>query len=132
MSSSCYCTLLRMATRKLAGTYDAALAPAGINVAQFSLLRTVQRRQPVSLTELGRLAELDRSTIGRNVRVLEKMDLVSLTRGKDQREAMVALSETGRETLDAAAPLWDACQTAVAERLGPQRSEALRDLLSAF
>jgi DNA-binding MarR family transcriptional regulator len=73
MTSPCYCSLLRTATRKVGAVYDNALAPLGINIAQYSLLRLVEHCQPVSFTELGRIAELDRSTVGRNVRVLERM-----------------------------------------------------------
>src|SRR6478735_2773083 len=104
MSSLCHCTRLKIATRKLAGLYDAALAPTGINVAQFALLRHVRRLQPVSLTELGRHLELDRSTMGRNVRVIEKMGFVSLGRGEDQREAVVTLSPAGEKILQDALP----------------------------
>ena len=115
MSSPCHCVQLRKATRKIGARYDAALEPLGINIAQFSLLRTVQRRQPISLTDLGRHLELDRSTMGRNVRVVEKLGLVELGRGKDQREAMVSLSERGSEVLRAAEPLWERCQDEIAK-----------------
>ncbi len=85
MSAPCHCTRLRIATRKMTALYDTALAPTGINVAQFSILRTIERRQPVSLTELGRLLALDRSTMGRNVRVLEKQGLVALGAARPAR-----------------------------------------------
>ena len=56
------------------------------------------------MTKLGRLAEFDRSTIGRNVRALEKLRLVLLGRAKDQREAAVRLTGAGMEALQRAAP----------------------------
>lgn len=132
MSPPCFCLQLRKATRKIGARYDAALAPVGINIAQFSLLRTIARRQPISLTELGRKLELDRSTMGRNVRVIEKMGLVELGRGDDQREATVALSERGHEVLRAAEPLWARCQDEVGQRLGADRLELLTELNSLF
>ncbi|CAH2604107.1 MarR family transcriptional regulator [Rhodovastum atsumiense] len=121
-----------MATRRLGAIYDAPLTPLGINIAQFSLLRMIQRTQPVSLTELGRLAALDRSTVGRNVRVLARLGMVAQGPGKDQREAMITLSPRGIETLQAAAPLWQACQQAVEARLGEERIRALADILDAI
>ena len=120
MSGPCYCTVLRAAMRRIAASYDAALEPVGVNIAQFSLLRTIRRAAPVTLTELGRLTELDRSTIGRNVRVLERMGLVALGRGKDQREATVSLTEAGAQVLDEGAPLWEGVQGQIEARLGPQ------------
>ncbi len=130
MVSTCYCAMLRAATRKVGSVYDDALAPLGINIAQYSLLRLIERRQLVSLTELGRVAELDRSTVGRNVRVLERMGLVETGRGKDDhREAVAILAARGVEVLDEAAPRWEECQREIEKQLGPVKVTALQDIL---
>ena len=129
----CYCALLRAATRRIGSTYDEALTPLGINIAQYSLLRTIQRLQPVSFTELGRRAELDRSTVGRNVRVLERMNLVETGRAEgDQREAVIKLADKGSVTLDEAGPLWEKCQRKIETRLGPVKVIALQNILRAI
>lgn len=128
MSTACLCLQLRKATRKIGARYDAALAPVGINIAQFSMLRTIERRAPISLTELGRHLELDRSTMGRNVRVIEKLGLVAFGRGEDQREATVRLSDRGQDVLRAAEPLWARCQEDVAQRLGTDRLTLVTEL----
>lgn len=132
MASPCLCTRLRLATRKVSAIYDDALAPLGINVAQYALLRAIERAQPVSLTELGRLAALDRSTIGRNVRVVARMGLVETARGADHREAAVSLSGAGARLLAQAAPAWARAQAHVAERLGPALTHALDEILEAL
>jgi DNA-binding MarR family transcriptional regulator len=125
--------MLREAARKVSGLYDEALAPFGINIAQFSLLRRIERLQPVSMTDLARNAHLDRSTIGRNVRVLERMGLVDSGRGDvDQREAMITLSDRGGEMLNKAGPIWDDCQSAMEARLGPVKITALQDILRSL
>lgn len=128
----CHCMNLRNAARKVSAVYDAALEPLGITIAQFSLLRRVERLAPVSLTELGRVTEHDRSTIGRNVRLLEKMGLLAQGRGKDQRETMVTLTDAGREALTQGIPLWDACQARIEARLGPERVAAIADILTVL
>ncbi len=132
MSSICYCAALRAAARKTTAIYDAALAPTGVNVAQFSLLRKIQRAAPVSLSELGRLAELDRSTVGRNVRVLQRMGLAGVTPGADQREATVTLGERGLAALCQGAPLWDEAQRKIEATLGVDAAKHLRTLLDAL
>jgi DNA-binding MarR family transcriptional regulator len=132
MSTPCICTTLRSASRRMAAFYDEAIAPVGVNIAQFSLMRTIARAAPVTLTELGRLTDLDRSTIGRNVRVIEKLGLVKLGRGEDQREAVVTLSEAGRKVLVDGAPLWDAAQQALDERLGAGTMRSLRSMLDSL
>ncbi|MEJ0098737.1 MAG: MarR family winged helix-turn-helix transcriptional regulator [Pseudomonadota bacterium] len=129
MDSECHCTQLRAAARRVASAYDQALEPAGLNVAQFALLRRISRRDSISLTQLGELAELDRSTVGRNVRVLAREGLVELGSGTDQREAVVALTRRGRNKLEQAAPLWKACQQGIETRVGRERLRALHEAL---
>ena len=124
---------MRLATRKLSAIYDAALEPLGINIAQYFLLRTINNHQPVSLTEVGRLAELDRSTIGRSVRVLERMGLVETGRSEaDQREALVSLTRDGRDLMRKALPIWESCQEGFVSRLGPDKIKALGAVLDAI
>lgn len=133
MKINCYCSQLRAATRRLGATYDAALAPLGINIAQYGLLSQIRQHQPVSLTALGRLVELERSTVGRNVQVLERMGLVISARGEaDQREAGVRLTTQGEKVLSDAEPRWEACQQTLAEQLGPAGMAALKAIISGI
>jgi DNA-binding MarR family transcriptional regulator len=132
MTGSCYCTALRKAARKMTSLYDNALAPVGVNIAQFSLLRNVARGESVSLTDLGQRIELDRSTIGRNVKVLIKAGLLNLSKGKDQRETMLALTDDGRKVLADGAPLWEAVQRKVERVMGSNGAQTLQDLLQAI
>jgi DNA-binding MarR family transcriptional regulator len=129
MPQECHCTTFRAAMRRMAAAYDEALLPTGLNVAQFSLLRRIARGEPVSLTELAQRAELDRSTIGRNVRVLERDGFVEQRRGGDLREAAVALTRRGRKVLEDAAPLWQSCQQDLEHRVGRERMRVLREAL---
>ena len=128
----CVCVAVRKASRKLTARYDDALAPVGLNLAQFSLLRNIRRHGPVSLTALGDIMELDRSTLGRNVRVLERGGLVEPAAGTDQRETVIRLSGQGERTLDHATPLWQDVQTHVQTRLGAGRLADLEALLGAL
>ena len=128
MQTLCYCAALRAASRRTTALYDETLAPAGIGVAQFGLLRRIERAGTVSLTELARLAELDRSTVGRNVRVLARMGLVTETTADDKRETAVALTEAGAEAVRVAAPLWKDAQRRVEAAIGAERAETLRAL----
>ena len=122
--------LTAAAARRVTSLYDAALAPTGVNVAQFSLLRTIERSAPVSLTEIGRKTELDRSTVGRNVKVLQRMGLVRVVPGADQREATVALDAPAADVLRQGAPLWDEAQRKVEASLGPAAAQLRTQLLT--
>lgn len=117
----------------MSAAYDEALEPLGINIAQFASLRTVERKGPISLSDLGRTAGLDRSTIGRNVRVLERLKLMRSTRGDDdKREAVVTLTDRGRDLVATAVPVWEQCQRTVETRLGDEGIAALRGMVSAI
>ena len=48
----CVCANLRRATRAITNVYDLALASSGLKITQFSLLRAVERNQPVAITAL--------------------------------------------------------------------------------
>lgn len=133
MDTPCHCAQLRRATRRVSAIYDEGLAPLGINVAQYSLLQSVRYKGEVNMTELGAILELDRSTVGRNVRVLSKHGLVEMRRGKDdQREACIALTTQGTELIKTAAEAWGESQKKIEDRLGKDRLEQLRDLLAAL
>jgi DNA-binding MarR family transcriptional regulator len=133
MSTPCFCTNLRLATRKLSAIYDAALEPFGINIAQYFLLRTIGQHEAVSFTELARLVELERSTVGRNVRVLERMGLLETTRSDaDQRETLVSLTGAGDRLMQGALPVWVQCQQAFIARLGDDKVGAFASALQAI
>jgi DNA-binding MarR family transcriptional regulator len=126
MKSPCYCAVLRAAARKATALYDEELAPVGLNLAQYSLLRIIERAGTVSLTELGQVAELDRSTIGRNARVLQRQGVVRLTAAHDHRETAVALAPAGVDALRRGGPLWEAAQRHIEDRLGVEGARQLR------
>jgi DNA-binding MarR family transcriptional regulator len=132
MSDPCICIAVRKASRKLTARYDAALEPVGINLAQFSLLRNISRHEPVSLTRLAEIVELDRSTLGRNVRVLKRMGLATILPGDDLREATLSLTEAGQQTLGAAVPIWEGTQDEIHRQLGAAGTAQLEALLGAL
>jgi DNA-binding MarR family transcriptional regulator len=124
---TCLCANLRRAALALTSIYDEALAPHGLKVTQFSLLRTVQRHGAPNLTELAAATGLDRSTLGRNLRVLEGMGLVSLSAGEDQRDRVVALTPRGTARVRAAGRAWSELQQSLSAALGPD-ADRLVDL----
>ena len=115
---ACYCSNARRAALALTSLYDGALAPHGLKVTQFSLLHAVARHGQPNLTELAEATGLDRSTLGRNLRVLEGLGFVSLSPGEDQRDRVVTLTGGGRARLRAAARAWAKIQESLSGTLG--------------
>jgi DNA-binding MarR family transcriptional regulator len=125
IQTRCACTRARRAARALTDLYDHTLAPVGLKVTQFSVLRTVQRIGQVSLSALGEEMALDRSTLGRNLRLLDAMGLVALSSGDDLRTQTAVLTRRGSERLRRALPLWERVQQMVRDRLGSDEVDAM-------
>ena len=127
----CHCTTLRYAAQTLTEVYDRILAPSGLRVTQYMLLETIlEDEAEQSITDLAQKLGSDRSTIGRNVRILARDGLVSLSRGSDRREHTVHVTQKGREAVSLARPSWQKAQTAVVDTLGQDQLNTLRTLLS--
>jgi DNA-binding MarR family transcriptional regulator len=129
-TTKCACVRSRRATRALSAVYDAALSPVKLKITQFSELRNVQRLQPVSISVLAKEMALDRSTLGRNLLVLKRRGLVSLSGGEDQRERTAELTSKGSALLEKAIPCWERAQRKVEQQLGRDGIDTLFDLLS--
>lgn len=129
LPTSCLCTQLRRASRGVTRLYDDALAAVGLGVAQFSLLRHVQRLGQPSISVLAEAMGLDRSTLGRNLRVLEEQRLLQLGEGRDLRAREVRLTEAGLQRIEQGLPLWEQAQRELNAQLGEERCAELMKLL---
>ena len=128
---ACVCATARMAARSLTRAYDRALEPAGIRTTQFSVLARLFEEGPLPLTRLaGRLA-MDRTTLARDLRPLERRGLVAVSVGADRRVRMAELTPSGRRLVDEVRPLWKAAQRDISSRLGSDRVARLMDELRA-
>jgi DNA-binding MarR family transcriptional regulator len=121
----CLCANARRAALALTSLYDEALAPHGLKVTQFSLLHAVRRRTSPNLGALSQATGLDRSTLGRNLRLLAGDGLVALSPGDDQRDRVVALTPAGETTLRAATKAWLRLQERVTGALGEDAARLL-------
>jgi DNA-binding MarR family transcriptional regulator len=121
----CLCSNARRAALALTSLYDEALAPHRLKVTQFSLLHAVKRRAAPNLGALSAGTGLDRSTLGRNLRVLEGAGLVTLRTGEDPRDRVVGLTARGEETLRAATKTWLQLQQRVSGALGDDAARLL-------
>ena len=129
----CACTTLRRAARALTAAYDADLAPSGLRITQFSILRRLARLGPLSVTRLAAEAALDRSTMGRNLNPLERRGLVRIEVGNvDQRERVAHLTAAGEAAIEAALPHWRKAQERIAALVQPSAIGELADRLDAL
>jgi DNA-binding MarR family transcriptional regulator len=129
-AASCNCLALRQATRQVTQLYDEELAAVDLRVTQYSLLSVLGRRGPSTLNDLARALVMDRSTLGHNLRPLERGGLVLLALDpEDKRVRRLGLSARGRAKLKAARPHWQRAQARFEQSFGAAEASALRALL---
>jgi len=129
LASPCHCANLRRATRMVTQLYDRMLAPSGLKVTQYSLLRYVKHLEPVNMTDLAKHMGLDRTTLVRNANLLETQGLIASATGNDLRTHELRLTEHGREVLEEATLMWSEAQEKLETYLGSPQLEAFLGLL---
>ena len=130
---NCAALRARMAARKLTRHYDKALRPAGLKITQFTLLISVAEGKVKSLTALADLLALERSSLVRNVKLLEDEGLIESAPSGEGRSLGLRLTKAGRKKLTQALPLWREAQGDVETALGtnwPGVKKSLHQLIA--
>ena len=121
-TSPCYNTNARRIAGILTDFYNDSLKEFGLNTAQFCLLRNLERLGNGNLTVWAEKTGIERSTMVRDARLLEAKGFIQETSGRGK---VYMLSETGKETLANAVPLWESAQKRVRDVLGDEDAAAL-------
>ena len=125
----CACLQFRRTSRAVSALYDDFLSSEGLTVTQYALLVSIARAQGISRTMLAAKLEMDRTTLTRNLRPLERDGFVTQKSGADLRERILRLTASGQKRLDRSFPHWEAAQRAFFSEFGKDRFEVLRSLL---
>jgi MarR family transcriptional regulator, organic hydroperoxide resistance regulator len=114
------CFALAIASRTVLAVYRPVLEPMGLTHPQYLVMLALWGREPLSVTELGRVLELDVGTLSRLLKRLESAGLVTRERNPaDERSLAVGLTARGRDLREEAL----AVPVRVLERLGMDLDE---------
>ena len=130
-ADSCYCLKFRTASAEVTKYYDSVLAPCGVTVRQYSLLRYISEFGQCSVKELADRADLDRSTLSRSLKPLLHQGLVVDQKATGERRSTLELSEAGERTLGQGRRLSEEAQNSFMERLGRERLVQLDNVLDS-
>lgn len=125
MAAGCICLNVRKTARAITQLYDGVLQPSGLRAGQFGLLGAIALAGEATLTRLAEELVMDRTTLTRNLKPLERRGLIAIEPGADRRTRVATLTERGRQAMLAALPLWQEVHKQVVTRLGDKQYRTL-------
>jgi DNA-binding MarR family transcriptional regulator len=127
--ADCACEGLRRAARAVSRLYGGALAEVGLTATQLAILVATRLRGSLPLSRLAEGLRLDRTSLYRAVRPLERRGFLVIAAGRTARERVATVTPTGERALQEALPIWQATQQRFVENLGPRNWTALSSAL---
>jgi len=118
---SCACFNVRKSARVITKHFDEALQQLELKPTQFTILAVLSSVDAITVTDLADFMILDRTTLTRNLRPLEKQGMIKTGAGEDRRTRMISLSKKGLNKLEKAIPLWKQAQKDVTKYMGNNR-----------
>ena len=127
---NCACFNLRKTSRAITQHYDRLLQPSGLRVTQFTILAVIAKAKSITITRMAKQLVMDRTTLTRNLRPLEKQGFIEIIPGDDLRTRYITLLKKGENALANALPLWERAQQRFEEGLGKVNFQSLLSDLS--
>lgn len=126
---NCTCFNVRRISRVITQFFEAEVGRHGIRPTQSPILRALQAKSGWSMAELSEWLGLERTTLLRNLRPLQRDGLVRIKGGGRGGHVELEITDKGRTILAKIHPAWRSAQDKVVAILGEERwSSILRDL----
>lgn len=126
---NCVCFNLRWVSRVVSQFFLSELSHHGLLPTQTPILGALAARSEATMAELSDWLAMDRTTLVRNLRPLERDGLVRVSGGGRGNKVTLTLTPKGRVALQKFLPDWQVAQQKIIGTLGKERwAEILRDL----
>lgn len=122
---SCACGNLRSTARAVTQLFDDTFQPLGIRSTQFGLLAAIEYMETVTVTTLADFFGMDRTTLTRNLKPLERDGLLVIREGEDRRTREVMLTPKGTSVVATGLDMWNQAQKTVVDAFGADRLQSL-------
>jgi DNA-binding MarR family transcriptional regulator len=122
----CTCGELRKAARAITLLYDNAFKSSGLLSTQFNVLQAIYNIDSMRISDLANKLGMDRTTLTRNLSVLEREGFIKISQGKDHRARIVTTTQKGRNSVTKTISLWNEVQRKVKDQMG---ESAWRELM---
>lgn len=128
--SLCSCLNIRRASQAITEVYNDFLLPSNLKISQFSLLKHINQLGPVSVSDLAVIIRLDRTTLVRNLKPLERSGFVEDISTETARNRQLRLTDKGIQIYKHTEELWKKAQGFLEDYLGRDNIDTLTVLLS--
>jgi DNA-binding MarR family transcriptional regulator len=127
-TAGCFCLASRQAARKITRVYDFLMQESGIRATQFTILSQLMLRGEMPVGNLAGILGIERTTLTRNLALLEGERWISTKPGEDPRARIIAITAQGRSVVRRAFPYWSKAQGRIGKMLGADGQAALKVL----
>ena len=121
----CIGSRLRRLSRITDGYYRKQLSGFSITENQLTILFALRKMGKTEQGKIGQALVLERSTVSRNVKLLEKKDFIIKTIGNRPE---IELSKKGNELVQTLIPLWENAMDELIEKIGDKGMQYIREL----
>jgi len=117
MARSCLSASLRKTERLVTRHYDSYLADAGVTAVQLPLLAIIAAAEEPTFRLLAEQLELDRSTLSRNLSLLQRDGLLEIGPSSGPKPGRLSLTRKGRNALSRGHRRWKEAHRALIDSL---------------
>ena len=125
LPSLCPAFNIRAASRIITQLFDEILKPSGLQVTQFTVLVGVFILDSPTISKLAKGLVMDRTTLTRGLKPLEKEGLIKIVSGEDKRTHFVIITPKGKSALDRTLPYWEKARAVVSKEFGQKHLDIL-------
>jgi DNA-binding MarR family transcriptional regulator len=115
--TGCVCAAIRRAARTVTQHYQRHFRGTGLLGTQFSMLTVLIRGGPMPMGRMAKLLGVERTTLTRNLKPLEKKQWIKIEGEVDGRVRFVSITPKGKAVAKAALPAWRKAQASVAPKI---------------
>jgi DNA-binding MarR family transcriptional regulator len=125
VAAECVALRLRSLNRALTVLYDDALRPLGLRVGQLNILVAVACMRQARPVDLCRILCMDKSTLSRDVKVMQRHAWLEEGTGEDARTRLLRITPQGSDLMEKCLPAWRAAQARAKDLLGEEGTAVL-------
>lgn len=118
IANDCIGYRVRMLNRVVSRVYDDQLRPYGVRFSQMNILTVVALKGAVQPAEVGRVLAIEKSTLSRNVRIMDENGWLKSEASASGTGNQLRLTKKGERLYEKAAKAWRRAQEQVEAMLG--------------